>query len=51
MYGIANKNNNFNWADGMERRLVMWNGPNYESFHLKKKKLKNYWVGTQHVFV
>ncbi|KAF0691258.1 SF3 helicase domain-containing protein [Aphis craccivora] len=28
MFGTANKNNNFTWADGEGKRLVIWNEPN-----------------------
>lgn len=38
MFGTANKNNNFSWADGAGKRLVLWNEPNYEQYHLEKIK-------------
>lgn len=38
MYGTANKMNNFSWADGAGKRIVLWNEPNYEQFHLEKIK-------------
>jgi len=41
MFGTANKNNNFTWADGAGKRIVIWNEPNYEQHHLKKRK--NFW--------
>ncbi|KAF0710640.1 NS2 [Aphis craccivora] len=36
--GTANKNNNFTWADGAGKRLVIWNEPNYEQAHIEKMK-------------
>lgn len=38
MYGTANKTNNFTWSDGAGKRLVLWNEPNYESYHIEKMK-------------
>lgn len=38
MFGTANKNNNFSWADGFGKRLVLWNEPNYEQYHLETIK-------------
>ncbi|KAF0742246.1 NS2 [Aphis craccivora] len=38
MFGTANKNNNFTWADGVGKRLVIWNEPNYEQAHIEKMK-------------
>lgn len=38
MFGTANKNDNFSWADGAGRRLVLWNEPNYEQYHIEKLK-------------
>lgn len=38
MFGTANKTNNFSWADGAGKRLVLWNEPNYETFHVEKIK-------------
>lgn len=38
MFGTANKNNNFSWADGAGRRIVLWNKPNYEQYHVEKMK-------------
>ncbi|VVC27469.1 Helicase, superfamily 3, DNA virus,P-loop containing nucleoside triphosphate hydrolase,Parvovirus [Cinara cedri] len=38
MFGTANKNNNFTWADGAGKRLVIWNEPNYEQHHIEKMK-------------
>ncbi|KAF0715754.1 SF3 helicase domain-containing protein, partial [Aphis craccivora] len=38
MFGTANKNNNFTWADGAGKRLVIWNEPNYEQAHIEKMK-------------
>lgn len=38
MFGTANKNNNFSWADGAGKRLVLWNEPNYEQYHIEKIK-------------
>lgn len=32
------KNNNFTWADGAGKRLVIWNEPNYEQHHIEKMK-------------
>lgn len=37
-FGTANKNNNFTWADGAGKRVLLWNEPNYEQFHVKKIK-------------
>lgn len=37
-YGTANKTNNFAWADGAGKRLVLWNEPNYEEFSVDKMK-------------
>jgi len=36
--GTANKNINFSWADGAGKRLVLWNEPNNESYHIEKIK-------------
>jgi len=36
MFGTANKNNNFTWADGAGKRIVIWNEPNYETHHIEK---------------
>lgn len=38
MFGTANKTNNFSWADGAGKRIVLWNEPNYEQFHIEKIK-------------
>lgn len=38
MFGTANKTNNFSWADGAGRHLVLWNEPNYEQCHVEKIK-------------
>lgn len=38
MFGTANKNNNFTWADGAGKRIVIWNEPNYETHHIEKMK-------------
>lgn len=38
MFGTANKNNNFTWADGAGKRIVIWNEPNYEQYHIEKMK-------------
>lgn len=38
MFGTANKTNNFSWSDGAGKRLVLWNEPNYEQFHVEKIK-------------
>lgn len=38
MFGTANKNNSFSWADGAGKRLVLWNEPNYENYHIEKIK-------------
>lgn len=38
MFGTANKTNNFSWADGAGKRLVLWNEPNYETYHVEKIK-------------
>lgn len=38
MFGTANKTNNFSWADGAGKRLVLWNEPNYENYHIEKIK-------------
>lgn len=38
MFGTANKTNNFSWADGAGKRIVLWNEPNYETFHVEKIK-------------
>nr|QTZ83142.1 MAG: putative non-structural protein [Phoenicurus auroreus ambidensovirus] len=38
MFGTANKTNQFSWADGAGKRLVLWNEPNYETFHVEKIK-------------
>lgn len=38
MFGTANKTNNFTWADGAGKRIVLWNGPTYENYHIKKIK-------------
>lgn len=35
MFGTANKTNNFSWADGAGKRVVLWNEPNYDSSHIK----------------
>nr|AWV66980.1 Non-structural ORF2 [Ambidensovirus sp.] len=38
MFGTVNKTNNFSWADGAGKRLVLWNEPNYEQYHIEKIK-------------
>jgi len=38
MFGTANKNNNFTWADGAGKRIVIWNEPNYEQYHIETMK-------------
>lgn len=38
MFGTANKTNHFTWADGAGKRLVLWNEPNYEQYHIEKIK-------------
>ena len=38
MFGTANKTNNFSFSDGAGKRLVIWNEPNYEVYHLEKMK-------------
>lgn len=38
MYGTANKRNKFMWADGVDKRLILWNNPKYDQFHIKKIK-------------
>lgn len=38
MFDTANKTNNFSWADGAGKRLVLWNEPNYETYHVEKIK-------------
>lgn len=37
-YGTANKTNNFCWADGAGKKLILWNEPNYEQFSIDKMK-------------
>lgn len=39
MFGTANKNNNFTWADGAGKRIVIWNEPNYETHHIKNERI------------
>lgn len=36
--GTANKTNNFAFAEAADKRLVLWNEPNYESCHIEKLK-------------
>jgi len=38
MFGTANKNNNFSWADGAGKRVILWNEPNYEQNQIEKIK-------------
>lgn len=36
--GTANKNNQFAFQEAANRRLVLWNEPNYEAVHVEKLK-------------
>ncbi|VVC42893.1 Helicase, superfamily 3, DNA virus,P-loop containing nucleoside triphosphate hydrolase,Parvovirus [Cinara cedri] len=36
--GTANKTNNFAFAEAANKRLILWNEPNYENCHIEKLK-------------